>query len=132
MNAKVACYIFAVAFIGAGILGYIPNPIVSPDGIFAVNGMHNIVHILTGVLFLIGAGALNQSRWTLMFIGVIYFLVALAGFFASTDGMLMGIRINGPDNVLHLVFAVVLVLAGLVLPGAPKPQYLGGGNLKNP
>ena len=58
---------FGVTFVLAGLLGFIPNPLVAPDGIFAVNTMHNLVHLLTGAAFLttptsaIGVTIFDQS-----------------------------------------------------------------------
>lgn len=118
MNAQTACYIFAAAFFAAGILGYIPNPIVSGDDIFALNGLHNLVHILSGFIFLAGAMWLDKPKMTLQVMGVIYLVVALLGFVWPSDMLLGLVRINMADNVLHLLFAAVILAAGFGLPKA--------------
>ena len=120
INAKTACYIFAAAFIAAGILGFIPNPLVAPDGLFAVNAMHNIVHILTGVVFAAGAMMLGQPRLTLQVMGAVYAVVALLGFVTAGDMLLGLVRVNTADDVLHLIFAIALLGAGFGLPQAAK------------
>jgi hypothetical protein len=43
MNARNAAILFGVVFILVGILGYIPNPIVGPTGLFATNSLHNVI-----------------------------------------------------------------------------------------
>ena len=43
---------FGLPFVAAGFLGFIPNPVVSPDGLFEVNFMHNLLHVLVGVVFI--------------------------------------------------------------------------------
>ena len=54
LSSKLLANLFGLAFIFAGLLGFVPNPLVAPDGVFAVNTMHNLVHIVTGVAFLAG------------------------------------------------------------------------------
>ena len=113
-HSKTASQIFGVAFIAAGILGFIPNPIVSPDGIFAVNTIHNFVHILTGAGFLAGA-ALGAPLRTIQVLGAAYMAVAILGFL-TTGNMLLGIvHINQADRWLHvgLAAAIVVTWAGL-------------------
>ena len=55
MNTRTVSLLFGCIFVAVGLLGFIPNPLVATDGIFAVNGIHNMVHIITGGVFLIGA-----------------------------------------------------------------------------
>ena len=120
MNTTTACYAFAVAFIAAGILGFIPNPLVSPYGIFAVNSIHNIVHILTGVAFAVGAMTLGKPKLTLQIMGAVYAVVALLGFVLGGDMLLGLVRVNMADNVLHLIFAVAILAAGFSLTEAKR------------
>ena len=120
INAKTACYIFAAAFIAAGILGFIPNPLVAPDGLFAVNVLHNLVHILTGIVFVAGAMWLGKPRLTLQVMGAVYLVVALLGLVTAGDMLLGLVRVNMADDVLHLIFAIALLGAGFGLPQAAK------------
>ena len=116
INAKNAAIAFAVAFIGVGVLGFVPNPLVSPDGIFAVNAVHNLVHIITGAAFLIGAVWFGAPRWTLLAIGVGYVAVSALGFLTTGDTLLGLIHINEADRWLHLGLAAVILGAGLAVP----------------
>jgi hypothetical protein len=118
LNARNINVFFAIAFIVSGLLGFIPNPIVSSDGLFAVNIWHNLVHLLTGSVFAVGA-FLDDSRGLLVVrgVGVFYIIVTILGFVTS-GGMLLGfIHINHADRWLHLFLAVVIVTAGFVLLG---------------
>jgi len=116
INAKNAAIAFAVAFVGAGVLGFIPNPLVAPDGIFAVNALHNLVHILTGAAFLIGAVWIGAPRATLQVIGVAYVAVTVLGFLTTGDHLLGLIHINEADRWLHAGLAAVILGAGLAIP----------------
>jgi hypothetical protein len=117
MTAKNAAILFGVVFILVGALGYVPNPIVGPEGIFATNDLHNIVHLASGVLLLLGAYTSLGSSLMLKIVGVVYGLVAVCGFFMVMDGMMFGVVINEADKWLHVALAVVILAAGFMLPG---------------
>ena len=112
---KRAAQIVGVLFLIAGIAGFIPA--LSPNGmlfgLFAVNGLHNIVHIGSGILALAMAfGTDATARTYFRIIGVVYALVTVLGFVAGRDGLLMGVAMNRADNVLHLLFAVAFLYLG--------------------
>jgi len=117
MTAKAAAIIIGIVFLAVGILGFIPNPLVSPDGIFAVNSMHNLVHLVSGVVILWGAYGFGAALG-LKIIGIVYAIVAILGFFmVGEDQMLLGlIHVNEADKWLHVVLAVVILAAGFGLP----------------
>ncbi|MDH3582374.1 MAG: DUF4383 domain-containing protein [Hyphomicrobiales bacterium] len=113
LPAKLIATLFGVTFILVGLLGFVPNPIVAPDGLFAVNTMHNLVHILTGAGFLAG-GHLGYARQTIIGIGVAYVAVTIIGFL-TTGNMLLGlVHINEADRWLHAALAVAILAAGYV------------------
>lgn len=101
-------------FLLIGILGFIPG--ITSDGmllgIFAVNGPHNIVHILTGLIAISFAkkGEDSAKAFAKIF-GVIYAIVAVWGLLGSGDTVL-GLAVNGADNILHIVIALLLLIAG--------------------
>ncbi|MDT3685524.1 MAG: hypothetical protein RO009_10845 [Pseudorhodoplanes sp.] len=55
ITTKTVALIFGIVFIVGGILGFVPNPLVSPTGIFAVNTAHNLVHLVSEIAILAGA-----------------------------------------------------------------------------
>ena len=112
INARNAALAFAAAFIGAGLLGFVPNPLVAPDGVFAVNAMHNLVHIVTGAAFLAGAIVFQKAQLTLRIVGLLYIVVTVLGFLTTGDKLLWLIHINEADRWLHAGLALVIVAAG--------------------
>lgn len=116
INAKNACIAFAAAFIGAGLLGFIPNPLVAQDGLFAVNTLHNLVHVITGAAFLLGVFVLGKPQPTLRVIGGLYVAVAALGFLTSGDMLLGLIHINEADRWLHVGLAGAILAAGFAIP----------------
>ena len=106
---------FGVIFVLAGLAGYVPA--LTPDGkllgVFAVNGAHNIVHILTGVIAIAIALASpgNMAMFFKIF-GVVYALVAVLGFFAGEAPLLGIIAHNNADMWLHVAIAAVSLWLG--------------------
>ena len=114
MNTRTAGLILGIVFIVVGILGFIPNPLVSPTGLFMVNTLHNIVHLASGAVILAGVYSFGAGLG-LKIIGVVYAIVAILGLIMGGD-MLFGIAMNMADHWLHVVLAVVILLAGFALP----------------
>jgi len=116
MNAKNISMLLGIVFLVVGVLGFLPNPIVSPGGIFAVNELHNIVHILSGIALVLGATLLSGSASLILKIfGIVYLLVAILGFVMPGNYLLGLILINDADRWLHLVLAIVILGAGFTL-----------------
>ena len=121
IDTRTACIVFGAVFILVGLLGFVPNPLVSADGIFAVNASHNIVHLISGIALLVGALALDEPRMTLRAVGIAYGVIAILGLF-SGDMLLGFIHINGADRWLHVLLAIVIAAAGWVLPESAKAK----------
>jgi hypothetical protein len=83
---------------------------------FAVNHLHNIVHLLIGLALLGAARAgYRPARSMNLAIGGTYLLVALIGFFiAAEDNDANILNLNGADNILHLVTGAVLVAVAMM------------------
>src|SRR3712207_1966131 len=71
---------------------------------FEVNGWHNVVHLLSGLVLLAAANAAPAARLTALAFGAVYGLVALIGLIDGED-VLGFIPVNGADNILHLLLA---------------------------
>lgn len=117
MNIRNASYLFGITFVLAGLLGFVPNPLVAPHGLFAVNLAHNLVHVFTGVVFL--AAALRfpgKADVIVKAVGMGYVVVTIAGFLTSGTMLLGFVHINEADRWLHLGLAIVILAAGITLP----------------
>jgi len=116
--------LFGIVFLAVGILGFVPGVTTTGAdgmpmllGIFMVNTVHSIVHIASGVVFLLAsmAGAGAASLWFKLF-GLIYAAVAVLGFM-TPNGLLLGLISNNPaDTWLHVALAVVMLLIGFAVP----------------
>jgi hypothetical protein len=82
-------------------------------GIFEVNPLHNIVHLLIGIALLIaGIKSVSAAKAANVTVGVVYLLVGIVGFFL-VDTALNILALNTADHFLHLVSALVLLGVGL-------------------
>ena len=114
--------VFGVVFAAVGLLGFVMNPIL---GIFATDALHNVVHLLTGVVALY-FGIMGSEAAAAMFLkvfGAVYALVAVLGFTVVTDGKILGlIQTNTADNWLHVVLAAALLGSGFMFGGKGMPS----------
>jgi len=96
-----------------GILGFIPA--LAPNGnllgIFAIDPVHNIVHLLSGIVGLAVAYVANgaYSRWYAGIFGAVYALVTIIGFIQGNT-VLGLINVNLADNLLHTAIAAASLL----------------------
>jgi hypothetical protein len=115
--AKKLAVVFGVIFVLVGVLGFIPNPIVGATGLFMTNTLHDLVHLLIGVILLVVAmtAPAKSALWLKIF-GVVYLLLVVLGFLLiPSGGMLLGlVTMNMADHFLHLVLGVVLLAAGMM------------------
>jgi hypothetical membrane protein len=118
MSTKTACLLFGAAFLAVGILGYFPNPIISEtgDAVFHTDSLHNIIHIVSGILFFLVALALPAYAKTFLIIfGIVYLLLGIYG--AATIGdeehvRLLGfLLVNEADNYLHIGLGLAILLS---------------------
>ena len=115
---KTMAVLFGVIFLVVGILGFVPA--VTKDqmllGIFHVNAAHNAVHLLSGVVALFcGMSSLSASRMYFRIFGLVYGAVAVMGFMAGGDTMLLGLISNNmADTWLHVGIAAVSLLLGFM------------------
>lgn len=137
--AKNLAIVFGIIFVLVGLAGFVGGlGIVGSTGIFETDTVHDLVHIITGVVLLIVAFAASSSSglW-LKIVGVVYVVVAILGFLlVGSGGALLGlIHTNSTDHILHLVLGVVIFLAGMYggkgsssmsMPSTPSTPSMGG------
>jgi len=82
-------------------------------GVLDVNGWHNVVHLVTGLLGLAAAG--YAARTYALGLGLVYVVVAIWGFAETSNGfgvILDFLPVNTEDNILHLVLGLTGLAAG--------------------
>jgi hypothetical protein len=82
-------------------------------GIFEVNPLHNVAHILIGAALLIsGLASVRAAKTVNSVVGAAYLLLGIVGLFIVGSAFNI-LAINGADNVLHFGSAVLLLAVGL-------------------
>ena len=128
--------VVAATFVVVGILGFVPGITQDVDlmefsghesgaelfGIFEVSVLHNIVHLLFGVVGLALARRADTARAFLIGGGIVYLVLAAYGVAIDHDGDANFIPVNGADNWLHLGLGVGMIALGLLtLPRRRRP-----------
>ncbi|GAA5200202.1 DUF4383 domain-containing protein [Microbacterium jejuense] len=90
-------------------------------GVFAVNPLHNIAHLLIGgALLAAGLVSSRAAKTVNIVVGAAYLLLGIAGFFlVGTAANILAL--NVPDHFLHLASAIVLLGVGLAAERSPQP-----------
>lgn len=82
-------------------------------GIFEVNPLHNIAHLLIGgALLIAGLSTAAAAKTVNTTVGAVYLLLGIVGFFL-VDTALNVLALNTADHFLHLASALVLLGVGL-------------------
>ena len=130
MNTATAAMIFGVVFLLAGAAGFFPAPVPlgAPPltvehghgmalGMFPVNTLHNIVHLLFGILAIAAArGAIMSARAYFQLVTIAYAALALLGLISATQTTFGLVPIWGADVWLHAALAAVAAYFGFVVP----------------
>ncbi len=127
---QIAAIAVGAVFLLVGILGFLPGVTSNLGrigfigheseaellGIFRVNILHNIVHLLFGVAGLAAARTVASSRNFLLYGGVIYLALWVYGLVIDLGTAANFVSLNTADNWLHFSLGIAMVAAGLVVP----------------
>nr|WP_322632790.1 DUF4383 domain-containing protein [Glycomyces albidus] len=116
----------ALVFVLVGLLGFVPGITTDYDsmtfaghhssaelfGIFEVSVLHNLVHLLFGVVGFLMARSVSGSVTYLIVGGAIYFVLWLYGLLIDLDSSANFVPVNDADNWLHLILAVGMIGLG--------------------
>lgn len=126
--AQITAMIVALVFLLVGILGFVPGITSDFDsmtfaghhssaellGVFAVSVLHNIVHLLFGVVGFILARTERGSVMFLVVGGAIYLVLWLYGLLIDLDSTANFVPVNDADNWLHFGLGVGMLGLGLI------------------
>ncbi|WP_162920102.1 DUF4383 domain-containing protein [Paenisporosarcina cavernae] len=97
--------VLGIIFIILGVVGFF----LPMEDIFHLTTMHNIVHLVSGIIALIMARSESGAILFAKVFGVIYLLVAIIGLFTHE---FIGIVFLFADNVLHFIIAFASLYVG--------------------
>lgn len=128
--AQIYALVFGAVLTAAGIIGFFVDASFDIESVvpretlilFDINGWHNIVHLVSGVIGLALAGSYGGARAYALGLGLVYVVVTVLGFIVGNDGTLLRlIPINTEDNFLHLLIAIAGIGAYAATPASPAP-----------
>ncbi len=123
--------IIGIIYLAVGILGFVPGLVQPPTdappltveamhgrllGIFPINVLHNIVHLLVGAWGILGSrglsGAIAFSRGLAIFYGAL----AILGFIPATNTLFCQVPIHDHEVWLHAATALIAAYFGWAAP----------------
>ena len=137
---RTAAIAVSIVFLLVGVLGFIPGVTTNYSdmtfaghhsdaqlfGIFQVSVLHNIVHLLFGVVGLAMARTVSGARAYLIGGGAIYLVLWLYGLVVGQDSSANFVPLNNADDWLHLGLGIGMIALGL-LTGRRAGRNAGSG-----
>ena len=123
--------VFGAVYVIIGLAGFLPALVTGsapPDmpsadgnllGIFPINALHNIVHLVIGAALLYGSTQTDRARAVARIVGIVYAAVGVLGLIAPDTFGLM--PIGGADVALHLLTAAILLYIGFMADRQGEP-----------
>jgi arginine exporter protein ArgO len=123
--------VVGIVFLLVGVLGFIPGITTGYDtmgfagmgsmamllGLFQVSILHNIVHLLFGIVGLLSARTARGAKLYLIIGGIVYGVLWLYGLVIDNASSANFVPLNTADNWLHFVLAVGMILLGVLVKG---------------
>jgi hypothetical protein len=128
MSTRTFALIFGIVFLLAGLSGFVPGflhpvhadaPQLSVNsgyglvfGLLPVNILHNLVHLLFGVLGIIAFAGVFSPRSYAKIIAIFYGLLVVLGLIPATNTLFGLVPIYGNDVWLHLALGAIAAYFG--------------------
>ena len=127
---QMAATAVGAVFLLVGILGFIPGITTQYGqmefaghesgaellGLFQVSILHNVVHLLFGVVGIaLARKSVPSATWFLLGGGLVYIVLALYGSAIEHGSDLNVVPVNHADNWLHLGLGAGMILAGTLV-----------------
>jgi len=128
MNTRTFALIFGIVLVAAGVAGFVPQLLQPAEGgeiasgphhllllgLFPVNPLHNIVHLLLGLWGLAGSRSASGALLYARGVATVYAVLTVCGFVPGLDTLFGLVPLYGNDIWLHLGLALVAAYFGWV------------------
>ena len=135
-TVQTAAKVVSVVFLLVGVLGFIPGITTNYDtmtfagheseamllGVFQVSILHNIVHLLFGVVGYAMSRTATGARNYLIGGGIVYLVLTLYGLLIDKESGANFVPVNTADDWLHLVLGLGMIALGFLLRPHPARQ----------
>jgi hypothetical protein len=132
MVARTFALVAGIIYVAVGLLGFVPGATQSPPagtpgltvdagygyllGLFPVNALHNVVHLLVGVLGLAAYFGKVEARLFARGLAIVYGVLAVMGLIPALNTTLGLVPIFGHDVWLHALTAAIAAYVGWLAP----------------
>jgi hypothetical protein len=111
-----------IVLIAAGLLGFLNTSIIgsSSGALIATDTIHNVVHLVTGLVALYIAFGLKgpQQATAVLGFGVLYVIIFVAVLLSPTLFGIFSVAANAPIHVIHAAVALVSLAVGYMARGS--------------
>jgi hypothetical protein len=127
MKTRTFALVLGIAFLAAGILGFVPRLVTMPAdqpalrvemahgllfGLFPVNALHNAVHLAFGIAGVVVWRDFAASRLYSRAVAIIYGVLTVLGLIPATSTLFGLVPLHGNDIWLHAIIAVAAAYFG--------------------
>lgn len=127
MKTRYFALILGIGFLAAGILGFVPQLVTHPAdqptlrieaahgnlfGLFPVNVLHNLVHLIFGVWGVVVWRSFAASRVYCRSVAIIYAVLTVLGLIPGVNTLFGLVPLHGNDIWLHAVIAIAAAYFG--------------------
>jgi len=140
MATRYFALIFGIVYALIGILGFIPgfttpltehNLMVDDNagllfGLFPVNLLHNLVHLLVGLLGIVAFRTFGAARNYGRFLAIAFGLLTILGLVPGLETLFGLVPLYGNDVWLHALTALAGIVFGWLV--RPENAYIGAGD----
>ncbi len=127
MSTRYFALIFGIIYLVVGILGLIPSLLAASTapgvtvnvlngdlfGIFPVNIIHTLVHLIIGIWGILAYRSFSASRGYARATGVIFIVLFIFGLIPGLNVLFGLTPLNGADIWLHLISGIIALYFGL-------------------
>jgi Domain of unknown function (DUF4383) len=129
MSTRYFSLVLGIIFLLVGIAGFVPGLLQSPEhaadvqitqsfgrllGLFPVNALHNVVHIIFGIWGIAAYRSYTGARGYSKAVAVIYAVLTVMGIIPGLNTTFGLIPLYGHDIWLHAVIAIAAAYFGFV------------------
>ena len=129
MSTRYFSLVLGIIFLLVGIAGFVPGLLQTPEpaadvevtqsfgrlmGLFPVNALHNLVHIIFGIWGIVAYRSYTGARGYSKAVAIIYAVLAVMGLIPGLNTTFGLIPLYGHDIWLHAVIAIAAAYFGFV------------------
>ncbi len=139
---RIFALVFGIVFLLVGILGFVPAALTHPAaadhaghavrvnayegylfGLFHVNVLHSLVHVLFGVMGLAMSRTYPAARLYARIVAVTYAVLTVMGLIPGLNTVFGLIPLHGNDVWLHLLLAIPAAYFGFAAPADETDRF---------